>query len=133
MKNVLKTNFHSKLSNAFMLYDKINTNNDVSIVANGPGFQKIIGHNIYVVSELQALSCENNQGAVDKIPLVYLPKKHLKQKVKMEDYKFSTFVLTDSHLLKSSKTSFSITTTFFSFPLPHISSPHPLFLDCYEK
>ena len=83
MKMVKNTAFHSKLTKCFMLYDKLNSSNDVSIVSNGRGFQKINGQTVYVLSELQAISCDD-QGSVDKIPLVYLPRKHLKQKVQLK-------------------------------------------------
>lgn len=92
-KMVAKCKFHSKLTSAFQLYDKTNSNtNEISIVSNGRGFQNIRGldQKVYIVSELQALACQRDQESVDKIPLVYLPKKHLKQKVSKENLRFLT-------------------------------------------
>ena len=88
-KKVIQTQFHSKLTTAFQQYDRVNSNNnELSIVSNGRGFQHVRGidKKIYVVSELQALSCEGDQQSVDKIPLVYLPQKHLNQKVSKEKF-----------------------------------------------
>ena len=90
-KQVMKCKLHAKLTSAFQQYDKVNCNsNEISIVSNGRGFQQVRGLNkkLYIVSELQALACEGDQESVDKIPLVYLPKKHLNQKVSKENLRF---------------------------------------------
>ena len=80
---VKKTNLYLKLQNAFELYDKNSASVTESIITSGRGFQKLRGLEspIYVVSELQALSCGQEQDIVDKMDLVYLPKKLLQQKV----------------------------------------------------
>ena len=79
---VKKTKLYLKLQNAFDIYDK-NANVKESIICNGRGFLKLrsLQHPIYVVSELQALSCGQEQARVDEMDLVYLPKKLLQQKV----------------------------------------------------
>ena len=83
---VKKTKFYLKLQNAFEIYDKNSSSVNESIIANGRGFIKVraLQNPIYVVSELQALSCGGQeQDLVDKMELVYLPKKLLQQKVIM--------------------------------------------------
>ena len=75
---------HVKFMEAFERYDKLDHgHNTESIIANGRGFKRIRGleYPVYVVSEIQAISCGNEQKKVDKMPLVYLPKKLLNQKV----------------------------------------------------
>ena len=80
---VMKTKLYLKFQNAFELYDKNSASVIESIISNGRGFQTLRGLQspIYVVSELQALSCGQEQDVVNKMDLVYLPKKLLQQKV----------------------------------------------------
>ena len=69
---------------AFQRYDRTFTQNPESIICKRRGFQKLrsLNYPVYVLSECQVLSCGDEQEKVDKMPLVYLPKKHLKLKVK---------------------------------------------------
>ena len=82
-KTVTQTKLYLKLQCAFEIYDKNSGNVMESIISNGRGFQNLRGLQspIYVISELQALSCGQEQDIVDKMDLVYLPKKLLQQKV----------------------------------------------------
>ena len=68
---------------AFQRYDRNFSQNPESIISKGRGFQKIrsLKYPVYVASECQAISTGDEQAKVDQMPLVFLPKKHLKLKV----------------------------------------------------
>ena len=87
-KMVSQCKVHVKFVEAFQRYDRHFSKNPESIISEKRGFQKIqsLKYPVYVVSECQALSTGDEQEKVDKMPLVYLPKKHLKLKVKKKPF-----------------------------------------------
>ena len=119
-KVVSKCKLHAKFMEAFQRYDRNFSQNPESIISKGRGFQKIrsLKYPVYIISECQAISTGDEQAKVDQMPLVFLPKKHLKLKVDFDSKPHILFhqISISLHYLNFFSTKPHIFSHNFSFP-----------------